>query len=110
MQDVVLAALFVIDHELQGDPRAVRPIGIGRRAAIADHVARIGVVCHGKAPWEIPVRINVKQPLSSSKLLQRCFRQARRRAALRLLNPSFAKSPAGWKRWEEAALECGGGV
>ena len=42
MQDVVLAALLVVDDELQRDPRAARPIGERRRAAVADHVARIG--------------------------------------------------------------------
>ena len=43
MQDVVLAALLVIDDELQRDARPARPIGERRRAAIADHVARIGL-------------------------------------------------------------------
>ena len=41
MQDVVLAALLVVDDELYGDARAVRPIGERRRAPVADHVARI---------------------------------------------------------------------
>ena len=42
MQDVVLAALFVIDDELHRDIRAARPLGVGRVAAIADHVAGVG--------------------------------------------------------------------
>jgi hypothetical protein len=46
MQDIVLAAFLVIDDELQSDARAIWPIGVRRRAAIADHVAWIGVVGH----------------------------------------------------------------
>ena len=42
VQDVVLAALLVIDDELNRDARLVWPIGERRRAPIADHVARIG--------------------------------------------------------------------
>src|SRR5262249_43174093 len=41
VQDVALAALLVIDHELHGDSRAVRPARIGRIAAIADKIAGI---------------------------------------------------------------------
>ena len=41
MQNVVLAALFVIDHELQRDPRPARPIRERRRAAVSSHVARV---------------------------------------------------------------------
>ena len=46
MQDVVLAALLVVEHELHGDPRAARPFRVGRVAAVADDVARIGGVRH----------------------------------------------------------------
>ena len=41
VQDVVLAALLVIDNELHGDARLVRPVGERGRAPVADHVARI---------------------------------------------------------------------
>ena len=41
MQNVVLAALFVIDHELQRDPRPARPVREWRRAAVSSHVARV---------------------------------------------------------------------
>ena len=44
MQDVVLAALLVIDDELHRDARSVRPVGEGRSAAVADHIARIAFV------------------------------------------------------------------
>ena len=43
MEDVVLAALLVVDDELHRDARAVRPVGERRRPAVADHVARIVV-------------------------------------------------------------------
>ena len=46
VQNIVLAALFVVDHELQRDPRPARPIGERRRPAVADHVARIRLL-HG---------------------------------------------------------------
>ena len=42
VQDVVLAALLVVEHELHGDPRAARPFRVGRIAAVADEVAGIG--------------------------------------------------------------------
>ncbi len=42
VQDIVLAALLVIDDELDGDARLIRPVGERRRAPVADHVARIG--------------------------------------------------------------------
>ena len=41
VQDVVLAALLVVDDELHRDHRAARPFRVGRVAAVADHVARI---------------------------------------------------------------------
>ena len=34
---------LVIDHELQRDPRPSRPIGAGRGAPVANHVAGIGL-------------------------------------------------------------------
>ena len=42
MQDAVLAAFFVIHHDLQCQPRPAGPLRIGRIAAIADHVAWVG--------------------------------------------------------------------
>ena len=41
MQHAVLGALFVIEHELQRDARAVRPARVRRGAAVADEVARV---------------------------------------------------------------------
>src|SRR3546814_4209796 len=41
VQDVVLAALLVVDDELDGDAGAARPLRIGRRLAVADEIARI---------------------------------------------------------------------
>ena len=41
MQNVVLAALFEIDHELHGDPRTAGPSRIGRVAAVAVEIAGI---------------------------------------------------------------------
>src|ERR1700733_10983793 len=41
MQDVVLAALLVIDDELHGDTSALRPVGERRGSPVANHVARI---------------------------------------------------------------------
>jgi len=41
MQDIVLAALFVIQNELNSDPGTIWPFRIRRVSAIALHVARI---------------------------------------------------------------------
>ena len=41
MQDVVLAALLEIHHELHGDARIARPARIGRSAAIAAEITGI---------------------------------------------------------------------
>ena len=41
VEDRVLGALLVIDHELQREPRLARPSRMRRLGAIADHVARI---------------------------------------------------------------------
>ena len=41
MKDVVLAALFIIQHKLHGDTGIVRPGCMRRRRPIADHVTRI---------------------------------------------------------------------
>src|SRR5690606_12454041 len=46
VQDIVLAALLVIYHELHGDSGIARPAWMRRRAAITDHVARIDVGAH----------------------------------------------------------------
>src|SRR5262249_56803155 len=46
MQDVVLAALLEIHHELHRDARAVRPVRIGRVAAVAMEIPRIKRVRH----------------------------------------------------------------
>ena len=41
VQDIVLAAFFVIDDELHGDPSVVGPVGAGRIASVAGKVAWI---------------------------------------------------------------------
>ena len=41
MQNVVLAALLVVDDELNRDARLLWPVGERRRSPVADHVARI---------------------------------------------------------------------
>ena len=41
MEDGVLAALLIIQHELHRHPRTAGPAGLRRGLAIADHVARI---------------------------------------------------------------------
>ena len=41
MEDGVLAAFLVIQHKLDRHPRTTGPVGMWRRSAIADHVARI---------------------------------------------------------------------
>jgi hypothetical protein len=43
VQNVVLAALLVVDDELHRDARVFRSVGEGGRAPVADHVARIGL-------------------------------------------------------------------
>src|SRR5690606_9685435 len=43
MEDRVLAPLLVVQHERDGDLRAVRPACIGRGRAVAGHVAGIAV-------------------------------------------------------------------
>ena len=41
MQDIVLAALFVVQDELHGDARAIRPFRIRNGPAIALEITRI---------------------------------------------------------------------
>ena len=41
MKNAVLAAFLVVHHELDGDPGAAGPLGVGRVGAVADHVARV---------------------------------------------------------------------
>src|ERR1700722_12960501 len=55
MQDIVLAALLVIDDKLHGDTSALRPVGERRGSPVADHVARISSgVCHPAASPHSP--------------------------------------------------------
>ena len=44
VQDVVFAALFVIDYELHGNFRTIGPFRIGRIRTITAHVT--GITCH----------------------------------------------------------------
>ena len=46
VQDIVLAALLEIDHELHRDPRAIGPLRIGRVAAIAAEIPGIRGISH----------------------------------------------------------------
>jgi hypothetical protein len=41
MQHAVLCAFFIVDHELQRNLRATRPISLGRRTAVTDQIAWI---------------------------------------------------------------------
>src|SRR5690606_9914973 len=52
VQDAVLAAFLVIDDELDRDRGAIRPLRIGRSAAVAAHVALISA---GHWQWIVPV-------------------------------------------------------
>src|SRR5690606_10550879 len=45
VEDVVLAALFVIEDDLHGDIGATGPLRIGGRAAVAEHVAGVSHQC-----------------------------------------------------------------
>ena len=76
VQDVVLAPLLVIDDELQGDARVVRPARVGRRAAVADHVARIGLAVRHAHLSPGPAWIAARPTLRQDRgLLQpSCFR------------------------------------
>ena len=49
VEDAVLAALLVVQHELHRDPGLARPARVGRGAAVAEHVARIGLA-HRRSP------------------------------------------------------------
>ena len=46
MQHGVLRPFLVIEHELQRDARAIRPARVRWMAAVADEIARIGVIDH----------------------------------------------------------------
>ena len=50
VQDVVLAALLEIHHELDRDARVARPARIGRVAAVAAEVAGVAGVGHARLP------------------------------------------------------------
>src|SRR5215212_3203674 len=45
VQDAAFPTLLVIDDELHRDARTPRPMGIGRRAAVADEIAGVEL-CH----------------------------------------------------------------
>ncbi len=52
MQHIVLGAFFVVEHELQRDARRARPLRMGRRAAVAGQVARVGGQhAHSRGSW-----------------------------------------------------------
>src|SRR6185437_2466417 len=74
--NVVLAALLVIDDELDRDARLHRPVGERGCAPIADHVARIGLVGHFVPPRADPARPTLRRDRASL--------QSRRRAPSRV--------------------------
>ena len=43
MQDAVLAAFLVVQHELHGDPRVIGPVGRGRLGPVAPHISRVAL-------------------------------------------------------------------
>ena len=49
VQDRVLAALLVIQHEADGDPRVAGPLRVGRVGAVADEIA-VEMVVHDAGP------------------------------------------------------------
>ena len=53
VQDVVFAALFKVEYELQGNARPARPARVGRTSGVARHVA--GIV-FSKVPYGPLVR------------------------------------------------------
>ena len=61
MQDVVLAAFLVVEDELDGDARAVRPAGVRRARAVAAKIARVGSGSHRLAAtihfWQRPAAV-----------------------------------------------------
>jgi len=59
VQDVVLAALLVVDDELDGDARASGPVGERGSPPVADHVARIGFALSHVA---LPPRVRAWPP------------------------------------------------
>src|SRR5690606_41028409 len=44
MQDAAFAAFLVIDDEVDRDQRPARPLRVGRTGAVADQVARLGIL------------------------------------------------------------------
>ncbi|MNN27558.1 hypothetical protein D3C81_1410970 [compost metagenome] len=48
VQHAVLAAFFVVEHELQRNARAARPAGVRRLGAVTDEIAWIVLCCHGR--------------------------------------------------------------
>ena len=70
VQDVVLAALLVVDDELHRDARLVRPVGEGRRAPVADHVARIGFGARHTVRSSRPSRRAAERYDTDARLLQ----------------------------------------
>jgi hypothetical protein len=46
VEDIGFGALLIIQHALHGDPRAARPRGMRRRAAVAGQIARVAILSH----------------------------------------------------------------
>ena len=44
VEDIGLGAFLIVQHALDGDPRAARPCGMRRRAAVADQIARVAIL------------------------------------------------------------------
>ncbi len=50
IENTAFTAFLVIDHELHGNARAARPLGVGNISAIANEIAGICIFDHRKSP------------------------------------------------------------
>jgi hypothetical protein len=73
MQDVVLAALLVVQHDLHGDLRAARPARVGRGRAVAGHVAGVAGHIHLNFPSEFRHLAQNKFPGRNLQILSEGF-------------------------------------
>ncbi|MNW16371.1 hypothetical protein D3C71_2152050 [compost metagenome] len=60
MQDVALAAFFVIEYERQGNTGIARPVGVRRVTAVTDQVAWV-VSAHCRLPSYSMMTVGVTQ-------------------------------------------------
>ena len=50
VQNAVFAAFFIVEDDLNGDPGAAWPVGLGWRAAIADKIPWVALFAHHSSP------------------------------------------------------------